>query len=135
MRVVVVADFSYPNFLGGSARYVYDLVKGFEQNNIDYLLITRKHKGEYSLEEDDSFYNQVSSQGKVFEIEGVASYIKSFFLLKKSDLILSHHQMKILKFYRKDFSFFLAKTPLVYFLVSHKQCRNLLHTYLKNQQS
>ena len=91
MRVVVVADFSYPNFLGGSARYVYDLVKGFEQNNIDYLLITRKHKGEYSLEEDDSFYNQVSSQGKVFEIEGVASYIKSFFLLKKSDLILSHH--------------------------------------------
>ena len=34
MRVVVVADFSYPNFLGGSARYVYDLVKNYYEMKI-----------------------------------------------------------------------------------------------------
>ena len=110
MKVVVVADFCYPNYIGGSARYVYDLVRGFEENKIDFLLITRKQGGEYSLEEQDVFYQRIREQGKVHEVKGLVSYLESISLVGSKDLIMPHHPILgflfALLFSKKRISYF-----------------------------
>ncbi len=88
-KIVVIADFIYPNFLGGSARYVYDMIKGFDYNNIDFLLITRKKYGVFALEnEHDMFFDKIIKDGKVIEIAGL---FNSFKYIKKDDILNIHH--------------------------------------------
>ncbi|QNK84305.1 glycosyltransferase family 4 protein [Aliarcobacter cryaerophilus] len=91
-KIVVIADFVYPNFLGGSARYVYDMIKGFEYNNIDFLLITRKKHGFYALEnEKDEFYEKIKKENKIIEISGIIDIFKSFKYINKDNILNIHH--------------------------------------------
>jgi glycosyltransferase involved in cell wall biosynthesis len=91
-KIIIVADFIYPNFLGGSARYVYDMIKGFDFNNVDFLLITRKKHGVFALEnEQDKFYEKLKQDGRVIEISGIKDIFSSFKYINKEDILNIHH--------------------------------------------
>lgn len=91
-KIIIIADFVYPNFLGGSARYVYDLIKGFDYNNIDFLLITRKKHGVFALKnEEDKFYEKIKNENKVIEISSVVDIFNSFKYINKEDILNIHH--------------------------------------------
>ncbi|QOG12075.1 glycosyltransferase family 4 protein [Arcobacter sp. FWKO B] len=91
-KIVVVADFVYPNYTGGSARYVYDMIKGFDYNNINFLLITRRKHGVFSLEnEQDKYYTKLKNKNKVIEISGVGDIYNSFKYINKDDILNIHH--------------------------------------------
>jgi len=124
-KVVIIADFVYPNYIGGSARYVYDLIKGFEYNKIDYLLITRKKSGVFALKEKDQFFNAIKENNKVIETSSLKDILNSYKLIKKNDILNIHHP--ILGFF---YSF--LKNKKIYFFHGplHKEYKEVLKNKL-----
>ena len=90
-KIVIVADFVYPNYTGGSARYVYDMIKGFYENDIDFLLITRKKRGIFAIEENDKFFEKLKKENKVLEISSLKDIFISFKIINKYDILNIHH--------------------------------------------
>lgn len=91
-KVVVVADFVYPNYLGGSARYVYDLLKGFTYHKVDFLLITRMKRGIFALHDlTDCYYEFLKNNNQVVEISSIGDVFKALKKINQDDTLHIHH--------------------------------------------
>jgi hypothetical protein len=93
MKYIIVSDFVYPRYTGGSARYAYNLVKGMVNGGKnEVVLVSRKPFGTYQLQDEDLLYNNLCIQEKAYEVS------LSFWELRKvlaridrKDLINVHH--------------------------------------------
>src|SRR3989338_11652600 len=92
-KIIVVTDFIYPNYVGGSSRYAYDLVKGFYLNRIDFLVITRKKSGIFGTRGiDDDFYDRLRKEYKVIEVSlNPYSLFSTLNHIGRDDVLNIHH--------------------------------------------
>lgn len=94
-KLIIIADFVYPNYIGGSARIVYDFIKWLYKNRIDFNLVTRRGKGVYALREKDTFFENLIGEQKVkmisFNLQGVKDLLKIAKNLSSRTIIDIHH--------------------------------------------
>ena len=43
--ILILSDFTYPNYIGGVPRHVYEISKYLYKNQFPFLVITRKKNG------------------------------------------------------------------------------------------
>jgi len=132
-RVIIISDFTYPNYVGGSAKLVYDTLVGFSKNNIDYLLITRTSSNEYSVKEHNDFYLSEKKRNKIFEINNLLDIIRSYKFIKNDDILYIHHPVlgvfySFLK--NKKIYFFHGPFPEEYRLKPNSNSLGLFLRYL-----
>lgn len=92
-NILIVADFSFPNYLGGSAQVVYDFFKFANLHNFSCKMITRPAGGKFGVSKEDSMWITWKKDGLIFETNplSIKFFIKLISLVKKSDFILIHH--------------------------------------------
>lgn len=92
-KIVVVTDFMYPNYVGGSSRYAHDFVKGLHDHHTDFLVITRKKSGVFGMMEvDDDFYRLLRTERKVIEVSlSPYSLFSTLHHIGRDDVLNIHH--------------------------------------------
>lgn len=96
MNILIIGDFCYPNYMGGSSKHVFDLITNFPGDRVKYYLITRNKKiGQYSASEPDAQrqYDKIKNEGKVKEVSTIGifnpiTYIKH---IKGVDAVILQH--------------------------------------------
>ena len=82
-KILIIGDYCYPNYAGGSSKHVYDLMKNFP-SEFDLKLITRaKNKANRYVAHDDdaeNVYRIWKHKGRVKELTYI-SIINPFFFL------------------------------------------------------
>lgn len=93
MRLLVVSDFVYPNYVGGVPRHVRDIMQEYLRRGIDVNLVTRTSAGSYKSENPDSFYSDLVESARVIELAGVKIFLFGSYkkLVSECDIINVHH--------------------------------------------
>lgn len=112
-RIVIIGDFCYPNYMGGSSKHVYDLLCNFPQHKCCVKLLTRRKISNSKYDASDlyaqSIYNQYKNRGEVLEVStlGIFNIVRYIDAVKDADYVLLQHPIMgciggfISKFFRK----------------------------------
>src|SRR6266446_2062789 len=90
MRIVYCADFIYPNDIGGSARYAYDLLRGLVLIGVEVFLITRARSNK-ELAAGTERLGALVGNNRYFEIGGPWQLIRFSRMVSDQDIIVAHH--------------------------------------------
>jgi len=83
-KLLIIADFIYPHYIGGSSREVYDFILWLYKKNIDFTLITRSPNSIYKINETDNIINKLIKQKKIIVInKSLSGIIKLLFTVLK----------------------------------------------------
>ena len=113
-KLLIIADFIYPHYTGGSSREVYDFILWLYKKNIDFTLITRAPNSVYKINETDKIINKLIEQGKIIVInKSLSGIIKLFstlfkFILRKKIINIHYPILAI------PFVMLLNKSKIVY---------------------
>ena len=97
MNVLIIGDFCYPNYMGGSSKHVYDILTEFSKiDSLDVHLITRaKQEGNYSANEIDAqiTFDRIKNCGQITELKGWHMFNPLHYLkhIKNADVVLLQH--------------------------------------------
>ena len=96
MKVLIIGDFCYPNYMGGSSKHVFDLITNFPSDEVDFHLITRKRSdGQYSADERGAqkVYDRIKDEGRITEVSTKHIFNPFTYLrhIRKADIVVLQH--------------------------------------------
>ncbi len=110
--VLVVADFLYPNYMGGSGRLVHSFLRGLEANGLPFTVVTRPSAGVYGATgELDPDYERWKAAGKVIEAGPFSPKLWGALLRCSRETVLNVHHPVLGLF----FTLFAPRKRLAYF--------------------
>ena len=95
-NIVIIGDFCYPNYMGGSSKHVYDLLCDFPLYHCKVKLLTRKRvANKYSASDSDAqlVYDQYKNRGDVIELStlGIFNALNYINFVRNADYVLLQH--------------------------------------------
>lgn len=142
-KILIIGDFCYPNYSGGSSKHIYDLIQNYPKDKTNIVLITRKKfkNSSYIINDNnaENWYSNYKKENLVIELNkwNLFNPLKYLTQVIKSDIILIEHPiMGIIGSFlgylsnKKIYYHYHGPIHLEYILKKKTQTKNLIYHIL-----
>lgn len=141
MKILMVSDYAYPNYMGGIPRLVYEVVSKLYKMDIDISLMTRLPFGRGYINIKDDFWTLLQELGHVLEFNKIQLFMPNKYVssIKNADIVNIHHPIMgiyaslLAAFFKKKIIYnFYGPHNEEYFLITGKKgAVYFLYTYIQ----